>query len=99
MSLLNSVLEPTYLPFIDKDGKHVEVLAVLPSRLVVLYSNQDTQTIDITEQETASIKIGDKLYYDLDGKYVRTVSPVLETAATSSNKHSPANFLADSYLR
>lgn len=90
------VLNTNCTPFIDKEGKYVEVISVLPTKVVLLYSN------DTVIPETISntgLELGDKIYFKEDGTFNTVVKKQLQSTVTSSNKQSPYHLPKDSYSR
>lgn len=94
---MSFILNSEFVPFYDKKGNYVEVIAVLPTKIILLYS------VDKTEEQLVSdsslYNVGDKLYIDKDGKITIESNSKLEKTYSSSNKQSPSSRPIDPFSR
>lgn len=84
---MNIQINSLLTPFRDKEGPYVEVLAVLSTKLVLLYAVEQTDNVDVSVHD---YKVGDKIYFNEDGQIKRTVKFTVETTSTNANKQSPS---------
>lgn len=84
---MNLTLNPNLTPFRDKEGQYIEVLALLPNKVVFLYALEQTDNVDVLIHE---YKVGDKLYFSEDGQLNRSVKLAVEQTSTTANKQSPS---------
>ena len=90
------VLNQNCTPFCDKKGKYVEVVAVLPTKVVFLYSNDNVIPEILSNTD---LQVGDKVYFNEDGSFESVVKKEVEKVASSSNRQSPSRLPRDQNSR
>ena len=91
-------LNPTVPAYRDKIGQYVEVLGVVGKKVVLTYAEENIETIEY--DNASSLKIGQRLYFGLDGEYdPKLKTEVVEHTATTSNKQSPVSLPKDKNSR
>lgn len=93
---MNVVLNTNCTPFCDKKGKYVEVIAVLPSKVVFLYSNDNIIPENLSD---TALQVGDRIYFKEDGSFASVVKKEVEKTVTTSNKQSPSRLPKDHNAR
>lgn len=83
-------------PFCDKEGQYVEVICILPTKVVTLYSKDQIISVDL---ENTNLKVGDKIYFNDDGTFKSVVTKQVESTVSTSNKQSPSRLPTDPNAR
>ncbi len=84
---MNIQINNTLTPFRDKEGQYVEVLSILPSKVVLLYA---LEKLDEAVFDAKDLKVGDKLYFSEDGSFKKVVGFIVQPSSSGSNKQSPS---------
>lgn len=92
----NLTLNPNLIPFRNKEGQYVEVIAILPSKLIVLYACDQTESLEISSDQ---VKIGDLILFHSDLTYHKTIRPTLLVSSSLQNKQSPSVLMKDPNAR
>lgn len=93
---MNIQLNKNCTPFCDTEGQYVEVICILPTKVVTLYSKDQIISVDL---KNTDLKVGDKIYFNDDGTFKNIVTKQLESTVTSSNKQSPSRLPKDPNAR
>lgn len=88
-------LNTTLTPFSDRTGNYAEVIAIVKNKLVLLYT--DAQTDTVTDLDTAiNLSVGSKVYFNSEGDYDPSIkSEPLKSGSSGSSKQSPSVGLKD----
>lgn len=97
---MSLILNQKLTPFCDKKGKYVEILAILPKSLVLLYSEEKVDTVDISSSVLPTYNVGDKVYFDTNGNYVEIIhKEIIKPVSLDNNKQSPIKLPLDPHSR